>query len=51
LPDRPVAIIDYLLIDIDSFFETEALAESTTLTVNEDVPLLVGMPICALFSS
>jgi hypothetical protein len=34
----------YFVIDIDMPFETEALAESTTLTVNEDVPFTVGVP-------
>ena len=38
---------DYL-IEIDSPFEADALAESTTLTVNEEEPLVVGMPAIVL---
>jgi hypothetical protein len=36
--------MNYLLIVIDKLFETVALAESTTLTVNEDDPRTVGVP-------
>jgi hypothetical protein len=32
------------LIDIDRLFVADALAESTTLTVNEEDPLVVGVP-------
>jgi len=43
-PDRRRRSFSYLAIDIDKLFETDALAESTTLTVNEDVCFIVGVP-------